>query len=121
MREATRRILSRHEHTVVSAASAAEALDVFSEIGPAVGLLVTDVVMPEMSGKELAERMREIHPSLRVLYISGYTDDIVSPHGVLEPGIPFLQKPFDARALLTRVQQALAAPTGGEAGSAQAR
>ena len=81
VREATRRILARHGYTLPSAASAEETLDLFEEIGPAVGLLLTDVVMPGMSGKELVERVRQSHPGLRALYISGYTDDIVSRLG----------------------------------------
>ena len=109
VREATRRILSRHGHTVIPAARADEALGALAKIGPAIDVLVTDVVMPEMSGRELAERVREVHPSMGVVYISGYTDDIVSRHGGLEPGVPFLQKPFDASGLLAGVQQALPA------------
>ena len=67
VREAARRILARHGYTVLSAASAEETLDLFEEIGAAVGLLLTDVVMPGMSGKELVERVRQSHPGLRAL------------------------------------------------------
>jgi PAS domain S-box-containing protein len=107
VRELTRRILARHGHTVLTASSPREALRQFADHGRPVDLLLTDVVMPHMSGRELAERMREIQPGLRVLYMSGYDDEIVSRHGVLDPGIPLLEKPFDAQALLAGVRDAL--------------
>jgi DNA-binding response OmpR family regulator len=72
-----------------------------------VDLLVTDVVLPEMSGEELAERMRELQPGLPVLYVSGCDDEIVARHGVVESHTPLLQKPFDTQALLARVREAL--------------
>ena len=111
VREATRRILSQHGHTVIPAAGPEEALGAIAKIGAGIAVLVTDVVMPEMSGKQLAERVREVHPSMGVVYISGYTDDIVTRRGGLEPGAPFLQKPFDANTLLACVRQALPVDT----------
>ena len=81
-------------------------------------LVLTDVVMPGMSGAELAQRLRSDRPGLKVLYMSGYPDDAIAPHGVLDPGTPFIQKPFSERALAVKVREALggegppAAPAG---------
>jgi signal transduction histidine kinase/ActR/RegA family two-component response regulator len=74
---------------------------------PAIDLLLSDVVMPGMSGKELHEHLRAVRPGLPVLYISGYTDEAIVHHGILEPGTEFLQKPFNPSTLALRVRQAL--------------
>ena len=107
VRELTARILSRRGHEVLSAGSPTEALHVFANHEWPIDLLLTDVVMPDMSGKELAERIRHRQPRLRVLYMSGYDDEIVSRHGVVEAGASFLQKPFDAQGLVARVDEVL--------------
>jgi FixJ family two-component response regulator len=70
-------------------------------------LLVTDVVMPQIGGKDLAERLRVLRPDLKVLFTSGYADDAVIRHGVLAPGMNFLQKPFSLRSLAQRVRETL--------------
>ena len=70
-------------------------------------MLITDVVMPRMNGKEVAERLRSIYPEMRVLYVSGYTADAIDQHGVLETGIQFLQKPFTPLVLANRVRELL--------------
>ncbi len=107
MRELTARILSRRGHEVLTAGSPTEALHVFANHEWPIDLLLTDVVLPELSGKELAERIRQRQPRLRVLYMSGYDDEIVSRHGVVEAGASFLQKPFDAPGLVARVDEVL--------------
>ena len=82
------------------------ALAMFTQIGP-VDLLVTDVIMPIMNGRELHRRLCGQLPGLKVLYMSGYTENVIADHGMLYQGVDFLQKPFSVRTLLTKVQQAL--------------
>ena len=81
--------------------------------GKGVDLLLTDVIMPEMGGKELADEFRKRYPKCRTLYCSGYTEDAIVHHGVLEPGIAFLQKPFTPRTLASKVRDVLDRPAHG--------
>ena len=77
--------------------------------GP-IHLLIADVIMPQMSGRDLAERLTASRPETKVLFMSGYTDDIIAHHGVLEPGVTLIQKPFAAGVLGTKVRELLDAP-----------
>jgi YesN/AraC family two-component response regulator len=70
-------------------------------------LLITDVVMPEMNGRELAEQLRAIRPNLKCLYMSGYTADAIAHRGILDEGLNFIQKPFGSDELATKVRQVL--------------
>lgn len=95
-------------YTVLEAANGAEALRVASEpTDHNIDLLVTDVVMPQMGGKELADSLTVRHPETKVLFISGYPDDAIARHGVLEAGIALLQKPFSSAELARRIRQLL--------------
>jgi PAS domain S-box-containing protein len=110
VRMLTRELLEMGGYTVLEAASGHAAIEVCERRAGAIDLLVSDVVMPGMSGRELADKLSERHPEMRVLFISGYTDDAIGHHGVLDEGVNFIQKPFTIEAFLTKVRQALDAP-----------
>jgi len=112
VRGAVRQILERLGYHVLEATSGKAAMD-FAGRRHRIDLLLTDVVMPEMSGRVLAERYAKIRPETRVLYMSGYTDDAVVRHGILESGIAFVQKPFTAEALGRKVREVLDAGSKG--------
>jgi len=94
-------------YTVFEAANGPDALRLMEERDWRIDLLVTDVVMPEMSGKELAVELQRRQPGLSVLYVSGYTADEIVHHGVLEDGISFLQKPYTSETLVRKVHEVL--------------
>jgi two-component system cell cycle sensor histidine kinase/response regulator CckA len=98
-------------YMVIEAAGPAEALAVMDGHPNPVHLLLTDVVMPEMNGRELARALALAWPRMKVLFMSGYTDDAIVQHGVLEPGIAFLGKPFTSDALARKVRAILDAAT----------
>ncbi|HEX9886025.1 MAG TPA: ATP-binding protein, partial [Longimicrobiales bacterium] len=100
-------VLRGHGYGVLEARLPEEALRILGTGGQKIGLMVTDVVMPEMSGRTLATKACKLCPDLRVLYMSGYTDNAIVHHGLLEPGIHFLQKPFSTDALARRVREIL--------------
>jgi CheY-like chemotaxis protein len=108
VREITARILREHGYAVVTADGPAEALELYRTGEVAVDLLVTDVVMPAMSGRDLAEQIKQIRPDLPVVFISGYSHDVIAHQGVLEPGVLLVEKPFTDQALLRAVHTALA-------------
>jgi len=110
VRAVIRNALARHGYVVLDAAGGPEALAMLEKFDGEVHLLLTDVVMPGMSGRALADWLLVSRPSLRVLYTSGYTDDTIVHHGVLEAGIAFIQKPFTPSVLLKRVRDILDAP-----------
>jgi CheY-like chemotaxis protein len=106
VRVAARQILERFGYTVLEAANGADALSAAQQ-GGAIDLLLTDVVMPEMSGRELVDRFAKLRPKTRVLFMSGYTDDAIVRHGVLRPGTAYLQKPFSPDTLGRKVREVL--------------
>ncbi len=107
VRNLTRRVLEAHGYTVLTAADGEEALRLATGHNGPIQLLVTDVVMPNMSGRQLAERVVSARRETKVLYLSGYTDDAIVHHGVLEPGIAFLQKPFTPQGLARKLREVL--------------
>jgi two-component system cell cycle sensor histidine kinase/response regulator CckA len=92
---------------VIDAANGEAAVALCSTHEGAIDLLITDVVMPGIGGREVAERLQALRPQLRAIYMSGYTDDAVVLHGVQAEDMAFLQKPFSALALATKVRQVL--------------
>jgi two-component system, cell cycle sensor histidine kinase and response regulator CckA len=106
LRELSKRLLERHGHTVLLAADASEARQLF-DTTPSIDILLTDVVMPGASGPELAKQLIEQRPTLRVIYMSGYTEDAVVHLGVLKPGIAFLNKPFTSETLRDKIREVL--------------
>ena len=100
-------ILETTGYTVLQAADGPSALELLRRHAGQVELLVTDVVMPGMSGPEVAQAVTAMRPDTHVLYTSGYTDSAIGHHGVLEPGIAFLQKPFSADELTQKVRALL--------------
>jgi two-component system, cell cycle sensor histidine kinase and response regulator CckA len=107
VRSLCRSILESHGYKVLEAESGQKGLDVSNRYPFPIHLLLTDVVMPEMGGTDLASRLEALRPGVRVLYMSGYTDDAVFRHGLLEKGRVFLQKPFTPENLARKVREAL--------------
>lgn len=101
-------LLKQRGHEVLSAESGSECLELLQDYTGPIDLLLTDVVLPGMDGRTLSVRLTARYPSLRTLYMSGYTDDVITHHGVLEEGIHFIQKPFSVRQLLQKVNEVLA-------------
>ena len=110
VRDLTREILETSGYRVLEARHGAEALRVGEQHPGPVHLLVSDVVMPQMDGRELADRLRALRPDLRVLFMSGYTADALGHHSALDPGTNLLPKPFSPDALARRVREVLDAP-----------
>ena len=110
MRSVARKFLERSGYRVLEAETPERALELAEQHAGEISLVLSDVVMPRMSGRELAERLRARWPGMKVLYMSGYTDDGVLRHGTLESGVAFLQKPFGPRELAAKLKAALAQP-----------
>jgi PAS domain S-box-containing protein len=107
VRRLASRILTRAGHTVIEAANGREALEVAARHEGEIDLILTDVVMPELNGRELVDRIRESRPGIRALYMSGYTDDEIVRRGLLSSDMAFIEKPFTSARLLERVQGVL--------------
>ncbi|HEX4346180.1 MAG TPA: PAS domain S-box protein [Vicinamibacterales bacterium] len=106
LRQLATRLLQRHGYKVLVAADAAAAIKVFDEHA-SIDVLLTDVVMPGASGPELTRQLVEKRPALKVIYMSGYTEETIVHHGVLNPGIAFLNKPFSSEALGMKIREVL--------------
>ena len=102
-------ILEEAGYKVISAADGDEGLRLCQQFEGRIDLMITDVVMPRMSGRELAEYLKVLRPETEVLYMSGYTDDAIVRHGILEDDMPFIQKPFLPDALALKVRELLEA------------
>jgi CheY-like chemotaxis protein len=97
-------------YTVLTASDPFDAIQSAKKHGHSISLLITDVVMPDMNGRDLADTIRTFHPGLKCLYTSGYTADIIAHHGVLDTGIHFIQKPFSKKNLSDKIRTAIDTP-----------
>ena len=105
--ELTQQIVSNLGYLTLTANSPDEALKVASEYSGKIHLLLTDVIMPGMNGRELAKRLGELYPGIKQLFMSGYTSNVIAHHGILDDGVVFIQKPFTASALSIKIREAL--------------
>ncbi|PYL36247.1 MAG: hybrid sensor histidine kinase/response regulator [Verrucomicrobia bacterium] len=110
LREMAREYLESVGYVVLEAASGREALQKAKEFDGPIHLLLTDVVMPEMSGPELARHMTELRPEIKIIFTSGYTNDAIARQGVLDPAVAFIQKPYRPKALARKIQEVLDVP-----------
>jgi YesN/AraC family two-component response regulator len=101
-------MLSRQGYRILDASSAADALALAREMEGPIDMLLTDIVMPQMNGLELAKEMKAARPGIKVLFMSGYTDNAVVQQGLLTAEMPFIQKPFTSAALQSKVREVLA-------------
>jgi two-component system sensor histidine kinase EvgS len=100
-------MLERLCYSVLATTSAHDAVQLVKESKKKISLLLTDVVMPEINGRELADRIQSLIPDIKILFMSGYTSNVIAHRGVLEEGINFIQKPFSLQQLAEGVQKAL--------------
>jgi signal transduction histidine kinase/ActR/RegA family two-component response regulator len=107
VRELVKKVLTRFEYDVLVTESPDEALSVAAEYDGKIDLMLTDVVMPGLSGRQLADQISESRPHMKVLFMSGYTDDTVLKHGVRHEGMAFLHKPFPPEVLIEKIEQIL--------------
>lgn len=107
LRELTRKFLEEHGYTVLQAENGLKAIEVAERHAGPIHLLLTDVVMPGMTGHKLAQELESSRPQMKVVYMSGYTDEAITNHGILKPGTSFIEKPFTREALLRKVHNLL--------------
>lgn len=106
--EMTRKLLQMEGYTVLAASTPEEAVRLAEEHPGVIHLLLTDVVMPGMNGRELTERIQRLRPATKSLFMSGYTADVIAHHGVLDEGVQFIQKPFSKQDLAAKIRAVLA-------------
>lgn len=107
LRKLAKTILKQNGYTIFEAENGEDALALNEKFGGVIDLLLTDVVMPKLSGPETAKQLQPLHPLMKVIYMSGYTDDDIVHRGVLDPGINFMEKPFSPKTLLITVKKIL--------------
>jgi len=100
-----REMIRRLGYNVLTAENPSEAMKIAREYGETIHLLITDVVMPEMNGRDLSSQLTKTFPGLKTLYMSGYTANVIAHHGVLDDGVQFIQKPFSMKDLAVKVRE----------------
>ncbi|MBE0603610.1 MAG: response regulator, partial [Deltaproteobacteria bacterium] len=100
-------MLERFGYRVLAAATPEEAIRIAGDQSGKIRLLISDVIMPGMNGRALAQSISSISPGIKVLFMSGYTDDVIAHHGVLDQGVHFIQKPFSMQSLAAKAREAL--------------
>jgi DNA-binding response OmpR family regulator len=105
--EMAAKMLGHQGYTILSAGKPEEAIRIAAEYAGHIDLLITDVVLPEMNGRDLAGKLTLLYPDLKLLFMSGYTANAISHQGVLEDGVQFLQKPFSMKNLAAKVREVL--------------
>ena len=103
----TTKMLEHLGYKVVATSSPQEALRISQSYSMKIDMVMTDVIMPELSGRDLVEKMQKQHPDLKYLFMSGYTDSVIARHGVLDEGIHFINKPFSIQGLSAKVREVL--------------
>ena len=107
VRDSTTAFLADYGYNVIKAESGEEAVEIFNEKCSSIKIVITDVIMTGMNGAELADKIKRLDPDSRILFMSGYTDNIIARHGVLEKGVDFIQKPFTTEEMLKKVRKIL--------------
>jgi two-component system cell cycle sensor histidine kinase/response regulator CckA len=107
VRQLVSNILEKHGYRVITADTTEKLIQILGRHNGPLHLLLTDVIMPDMNGKELFERFKPIYPEMKVIYMSGYTDDVIAHHGILESGFHFIQKPFALSTLTNKIRTVL--------------
>jgi len=107
LRKLVCKVIDQYGYQVLEAANGEKALKVAGEHDGPIHLLITDVVMPKMSGREVADSLQSLRPEVKVLYMSGYTDSTISHHGVLEKDTNFIEKPFTPEGLALKVREVM--------------
>lgn len=100
-------MLERNGYKILAASTPGEAISIAHEHTGKIHLLMTDVVMPEMNGRDLAKNILALHPNLKRLFMSGYTANVIAHHGVLDEGVNFIQKPFSKQDLAIKIREVL--------------
>jgi len=115
VRQYATQVLKAHGYAVLSAPDAESALALLEDQTGPIDLLVTDVVLPHMNGRDLAQRLKADRPAMQVLFTSGYAQDVIAEHGVLDPGVAYIAKPYTPEELNAKVREILAGPPDGAA------
>jgi len=105
-------MLNQLGYTVIAATDGKQGIEIAKAHSGRIDLLLTDVVMPNISGRQLVEMVKAIHPETAIVFVSGYTEDTVVHQGVLQPGVEFLSKPFTRESLAVKLREAVAAKGG---------